>query len=123
MTENHPSEDQLREQFQSLRKQEEALAPPFDRIMTMARCQPTPAQGPRIARVLVPLSAAALFFLFVGFPLLNRKPEPQSLSSSLPMLLEPDPERAPLFAGMEVRGKTHRYLSDKLLPLHLRINL
>jgi len=123
MTENHSSDHQLRELFQTLREQEAPLAPSFDRIMTMARCQSTPAQGPRIARVLVPLSAAALFFLFAGFLLTNRAPEPQSLSSTLPVLLEPDPERAPLFAEMEVRGQTHRYLSDKLLPLHLRISL
>ncbi len=123
MTENHSSDHQLREKFQGLRKQEAALAPSFDRIMTMARCQSTPPHGPRIAQVLVPLSAAALFFLFASFLLLNREPEPQSLSSSLPVLLEPDPERAPLFAGMEVRGEAHRYLSDKLLPLHLRISL
>lgn len=123
MNEKPSSDHQLREQFQALRDQEASLAPPFDRIMTMTRCQSTPAQGSRIARVLVPLSAAAIFFLFVGFTLLNRKPEPQTLSSSLPMLLEPDPERAPLFAEMEVRGETHRYLSDKLLPLHLRISL
>ena len=123
MTENHPSDDQLREQFQTLRKREASFAPSFDRIIAMAHRQSTPAQGPRIARVLVPLSAAALFFLFAGFLLLNREPEPHSLSSSLPVLLEPDPERAPLFAGMEVRGEAHRYLSDKLLPLHLRISL
>jgi hypothetical protein len=123
MTENHPSEDQFHGQFQALRKQEAPLAPSFDRIMTMARCQSTPAKGPRIARILVPLSTAALFFLFSGFLLLNREPEPQFLSSSLPVLLEPDPERVPLFAEMEVRSETHRYLSDKLLPLHLRISL
>lgn len=122
MTENQPSEDQLREQFQTLRRQEAPIAPSFDRTIAMACRQSTPAQ-PRIARVLVPLSAAALFFLFASFLLLNREPEPQSLSSSLPVLLEPDPERAPLFAGMEVRSEAHRYLSDKLLPLHLRISL
>lgn len=123
MTENHSSENQLREPFQALREQEAPLVPSFDSIMTMVRRQSPPAQGLRIAQVLVPLSAAALFFLFAGFLLMNREPESPSLSSSLPVLLEPEPERPPLFAEMDVRGEAHRYLSDKLLPLHLRISL
>jgi hypothetical protein len=123
MSENHPSDRELREKFQALRTQESEAAPSFSGILTKARRQSSADVRWRTAPLFIPLSAAALACLIAAFLLTNQEPGNPSLSTILPILLENEPERPALFDGLASQGTQRRFLSDDLLPLHLRIRL
>lgn len=123
MTENNPSERELRERFQALRARETDAAPTFSGLVARARRQSSGGFRRRSSLLLIPVSAAALICLTTLFLLTNRESDRPSLFSGFPVLLENHPDEPGLFAGLERPDTEHRFFSDTLLPLHLRINL